>query len=368
MRTTVMKISASALHNNALEIRKSIPSNVKMMCVVKADAYGHGSAFAAREMLRAGADAFAVAIVEEAIELRSAGILQPILILGGGADESLREAVDADVSQAVYDAHMLDVLQQQAQRRGTRARAHLKIDTGMSRIGVRGVAALERLLEHWKDSCPDVEMEGIFTHFCAADCDPEYTRRQNGFFESALRQVRAAGFAPIAHAAATSAMALPECRYDMVRAGIGLYGSCAPGLEGRLQGAQRLSAYPVRIQRIRAGQSVGYGRSFIASRDSVIMTVPIGYGDGYPRILSNRADALVCGKRARIAGRVCMDMIMLDVTDIPEASLDSEVVLLGAQGSECITADELAERAETIPYEIMLGFLPRVRREYVEMF
>ena len=367
MRTTVMKISERALYNNALEIRRSIPERVKMMCVVKADAYGHGSAFAARAMLRAGADAFAVAIAEEAAELRGAGITQPILILGGGGESSLRAAVAADAAQAVYDEWMLDILQDEAKKRGVRAKAHLKIDSGMSRIGVREEETLDRLLAHWKDACPDVEMEGIFTHFCAADGDPAFTKQQNEAFASALARVRAAGFRPIAHAAATSAMAMPECQYDMFRAGIGLYGSLAPGLEGKLQHAQTLSAYPVRIQKIRAGETVGYGRTFTAARDSVIMTVPIGYGDGYPRVLSNRADALVCGKRARIAGRVCMDMIMLDVTDIPEANLDSEVVLMGRQGEECITPDELAELAETIPYEIMLGFLPRVRREYEPM-
>ena len=367
MRTTVMRISERALYNNALEIRRSIPASAKMMCVVKADAYGHGSAFAARAMLRAGADAFAVAIVEEAAELRRAGITQPILILGGGGESSLREAVAVDAAHAVYDQWMLDILQDEAQRRGVRAKAHLKIDSGMSRIGVRGEEALEELLKHWRSACPDVEMEGIFTHFCAADCDLDFTKRQNEAFAAALARVRAAGFNPIAHAAATSAMAMPECRYDMFRAGIGLYGSLAPGLEGKLRHAQTLSAYPVRVQRIAAGETVGYGRTFTARRDSVIMTVPIGYGDGYPRILSNRASALVCGRRAPIAGRVCMDMIMLDVTDIPEAGLDSEVVLMGQQGGERITPDELAELAETIPYEIMLGFSPRVRREYVRM-
>ena len=222
MRTTVMRISERALYQNALEIRKSIPEKVRMMCVVKADAYGHGSVFAAKAMLRAGADAFAVAIVEEAAELRFAGITQPILILGGGGESSLREAVAADAAQAVYEKWMLDVLQDEAKRRGARAKAHLKIDSGMSRIGVRGADALEELLEYWKSACPDVEMEGIFTHFCAADSDLEFTKRQNANFAAALEHVRAAGFNPIAHAAATSAMAMPECRYDMIRAGIGL--------------------------------------------------------------------------------------------------------------------------------------------------
>ena len=365
VRTTLMKISGRALYENARAIRESIPEKVKMMCVVKADAYGHGAAEAARTMLRAGADAFAVAIAEEAEALRRAGIGAPILILGGGDASAMRAAVEADAAQAVYEPWMLDALEDAARARGKRARAHLKVDTGMSRIGVRGADALDGLLKHWRDRCPDVEMEGAFTHFCAAESDPAFTAAQNDRFARALSQVRAAGFAPVAHAAATSAMAGAPYRYDMVRAGIGLYGTLAPGLEGRLRYAQTLCARPVRLQRISAGESVGYGRTFTAQRDTLIMTVPIGYGDGYPRILGNRGEALVCGRRARIVGNVCMDMLMLDVTDVPGAGPDSEVVLMGAQGRERISPDELAALAGTIPYEIMLGFSPRVRREFV---
>ncbi len=363
MRTSVLRISDAALMNNAVAIRGSIPARVKMMCVVKADAYGHGSVPAARVMLRAGADAFAVAIVEEAAELRQAGIAAPILILGGAGEESLREAVALDVSQAVYAPEMIDAMQGEARRLGRRAKAHLKIDTGMSRIGVRGEDALNALLEHWRRCCPDVEMEGIFTHFCVAESDPAFTELQNARFARALEMARAAGFHPIAHAAATSAMLRPEYQYDMVRAGIGLYGTLVPELEGRLQYAQTLSARPIRMECIREGDTVGYGRTFTAQRDSRILTIPIGYGDGYPRILSNRAEVLVCGRRAPIVGNVCMDMLMADVTDIPEATIDSEVVLMGAQGGERITPDELARLAGTIPYEIMLGFSPRVRVE-----
>lgn len=367
MRATLMRISEKALYENARAIRESIPKNVKLMCVVKADAYGHGAVFAAQAMLRAGADAFAVAIVDEAVELRQAGFEQSILILGGGDDLSLREAVSINAAPAVYRSDMLDVLQDEAVRRGVRAKAHLKIDSGMSRIGVRDECALERLLEHWHERCPNVEMEGVFTHFCVAESDVKFTRLQNESFRAAVERVRSAGFAPIAHAAATSAMADTAFQYDMVRAGIGLYGTLAPELEGRLQYAQTLVAHPIRIERIVVGESVGYGRTFVAGRETRVMTVPIGYGDGYPRILSNRASALVCGRRAPIIGNVCMDMLMLDVTDIPEANLQSEVVLMGAQGNERITPDELASLAGTIPYEIMLGFSPRVRRRYERM-
>ena len=363
MRSTKMMISETALYENAWAIREAIPAGVRMMCVVKANAYGHGSVQAARAMLRAGADAFAVAIVEEAQELRRAGIRQPILILGGGDARSICEAVAADASQAVYTPEMLRTMEAAAQALGRQAKAHLKIDTGMSRIGVRGVTELETMLEVWKE-CPHVDMAGIFTHFCAAESDEEFTRLQDARFREAIAAVRAAGHNPIAHAAATSAMLRPEYQYDMVRAGIALYGSLGGALQPRLRYAQRLACRPVRIEEIAPGDTVGYGRTFAAEKPVRVMTLPIGYGDGYPRILSNRADVLVCGRRAPIIGNVCMDMIMADITGIPEVDMDSEVVLMGSQGSECITPDELAGLAQTIPYEIMLGFSVRVRCEY----
>ena len=178
--------------------------------------------------------------------------------------------------------------------------------------------------------------------------------------------IRGEGFRPVAHAAATSAMLNPEWQYDMVRPGIGLYGSCLPQLQGELENAQTLVTRPIRIQRIDAGDTVGYGRTFTARRESLIMTLPIGYGDGYPRILGNRASVLVLGKRAPLVGRVCMDMIMADITDIPDVMMDDEVVLMGRQGDERITPDELAELAQTIPYEIMLGFGARVPVEMID--
>lgn len=365
MRSTEMRISENTLYENARTIREAIPDKLKMMCVVKADAYGHGSVRAARAMLRAGADAFAVAIVEEALELRHAGIEAPILILGGGSAASIAEAVAAGVSHAVYTPEMLRDMEKAALACGIRAKAHLKIDTGMSRIGARGMEALRAMLDCWQE-CPHVEMEGIFTHFCVAESDEDFTRRQDQRFNEAVEAVRAAGYNPIAHAAATSAMLRPEYQHDMIRAGIALYGSLGGGLQPRLRYAQQLVCRPVRIDAIGPGDTVGYGRTFRAERPMRVMTLPIGYGDGYPRILSNQADVLVCGRRAPIIGNVCMDMIMADVTEIPEAGMDSEVVLMGSQGEERITPDELAGLASTIPYEIMLGFSARVRREYGE--
>ena len=365
MRPTIMRISTDAIAANARAVRRRVPGKVGMMCVVKADAYGHDSVRTAKKLLSAGADAFAVAIVEEAEVLRRAGIENMILILGGACEESLRQAVRASVSQAVYTPGMLDVLQDEARRCGKRAKAHLKLDTGMSRVGVRGEEDLSAMLAYWR-RCPDVDMEGVFTHFCVADSDPEFTALQNRRFAAGLSRIHEAGYHPIAHAAASTALLNPDLQYDMVRPGIVLYGTGVPELAGELHGAQTLSTRPIRIQRIEAGDTVGYGRTFTAKRETLVMTLPIGYGDGYPRVLSNRASVLVCGKRAPLIGRVCMDMVMADVTDIPEVSLDDEVVLLGRQGDEAITADELAELAGTIPYEIMLGFAPRIPVEVVD--
>ncbi len=361
MRGTELRVSRRVLASNARVIRRELPPEVKIMAVVKADAYGHGLAGAAEAFLEGGADALAVAIVEEADQLREAGIASSILILGGAGEDSVAEAVRIGASQAVYRPDMLAALQRAAEHCGAPARAHLKIDTGMSRIGVRGLKELAAMLDAWR-ACPLVRMEGAFTHFAASDTEPEFTARQDALFRDALRTVRAAGHRPVAHAAATFAFEDARYRHDMVRPGLALYGFGAKNPD--LRGAQTLVSRPVRIEKIGAGETVSYGRTYTAARETAIMTIPIGYGDGYPRALSNRAQALVCGRRVNLVGRVCMDMVMFDITDVPEATLESEVVLMGRQGTEEITPAELADLTGTIPYEIMLGFLPRVRRAY----
>ena len=361
MRSTSMTVSARALTNNARLIRSRLPESVRLMAVVKADAYGHGLAYAARAFLEGGAQALAVAIVEEAAALREAGVTAPILILGGAGEDSIDDAVRFGASQAIFTPDMLRMMERAAVKHGRTAKAHLKIDTGMSRIGVKGDGMLAGMLEAWKE-CPHVEMEGMFTHFCVSETDKEFTDLQNARFKEALQEVMKAGHMPIAHAAASGAFETPEYMHDMVRPGLAMYGFGAK-MDG-LVPAQRLTSRPVRLQRIEKGETVSYGRIFTAKRDTVVMTIPIGYGDGYPRILSGKAYAIVEGKRVPQIGRVCMDMTMFDVTDVPGVTLESEVVLMGSQGSEMITPEELAEMAGTIPYEIMLGFKARVRRVY----
>lgn len=366
-RPTTLTISLSAVANNFRRVQGITAGRPKYLAVVKADAYGHGMVPVARRLIQEGADALAVATVDEGIHLREAGILAPTLILGGTTSpDGLVEAVRWHLAQTVYDGETLRRLSLAAERLNTVAHAHLKVDTGMSRVGVRGSRSLEEILSVWARE-RSVKMEGIFTHFADADGDPDFTMLQNERFMEAVCAARAWGYRPQAHAAAsTGILAGPAYWHDMVRPGIILYGAEVTNRVEGLEQAQKLTTAPVRFEWIQPGDTVGYGRTFRAERATRVMTLPIGYGDGYPRILSNRADVLVCGRRAPIIGRVCMDQLMADVTDIPEADMSSEAVLMGAQGEERITPDELARLAETIPYEIMLGFGSRVTRRVTD--
>lgn len=361
-RPTQMTIDRGILAENVRALMRRLAPGARMMAVVKADAYGHGIVTEAQIALKNGAVALAVAIPEEGVALREAGVRAPILILGGVNEAGARAAVDYNLSQALYDRDTLRVMNDQAKKRDTVAHAHLKIDTGMSRVGLLGDAELTEMLDLLK-SARNVKCEGVFTHFCVADSDPEFTRLQNSRFREAVLKVRAAGFKPIAHASASSGFLLDSTlHYDMVRPGIALYGAEFRHLCPELAPAQRLTTRPVRLEWIEEGDTVGYGRTFTARRKTRVMTLPIGYGDGYPRLLSGKAPVLVKGRRAPQIGRVCMDMMMADVTDVPGVTLEDEVVLLGAQGEERITPDELAALSGTIPYEIMLGFSSRVPR------
>jgi len=365
-RPTVLTVSLSAIANNFKLAKVVTRGRVKMMTVVKANAYGHGMIPVAERLLKEGADALAVATVDEGIALREAGVFAPTLVMGGTCQEAIVEAVNRHLALTVYDADTLRRMNTAAQRLNTVAHAHLKIDTGMGRVGVRGYEALQNLLDEWAQT-KHVKMEGIFTHFANADGDAGFTQRQNWEFNDAITSVRARRFNPIAHAAASTGMLAGEYYWhDMVRPGIMLYGAEVNHRFAGLEPAQTLSTSPVRVEWLETGDTVGYGRTFRCERSTRVMTLPVGYGDGYPRILSGKADVLVCGRRAPIIGRICMDQLMVDVTDIPEADMRSEVILMGAQGEERITPDELARLAGTIPYEIMLGFGTRVTRRIVD--
>ena len=377
-RPTLLTIDLAAIEANTRLCLKEL-AGARLCAAVKADAYGHGLVPAARAALRGGAGWLGVATLEEGEALRDAGISAPVLVMAGVAgvgdadaeagaglvrSAAIRCAVRRELTLAIYDPRTLMRLEKTARRLETRVSAHLKLDTGMSRVGVRG-EALENLLDAWQDA-PHVEMQGAFSHFACADEDGDFTRCQFEEFGRALELVRARGLAPMRHiAASAAALRFPETRLDMARIGIALYGAGVNRWLPELRPAQRLTTRPSMLKWIEPGRSVSYGAEFTATRATRVMTLPIGYGDGYRRAIGGRGCALVGGARAPVIGRVCMDQLMLDVTDIPGADMDSEVVLLGSQGRECITPDEMAQWAGTIAYEIMLGFSARVRRVWV---
>ncbi len=364
MRRIELKVDLGIIEKNARKISDHIASGVKILSVVKADAYGHGSVQVARRLEEKNlTDCFAVATVDEGIRLREAGIKSEILVLGYFSSDETEDAIENELSFTVYSEESLFFLNKSAREAKKTANAHLKIETGMNRIGIKPGEELDSLLGSWKE-IQSVKMKGIFSHFSSADSDPVYTENQFSVFQKACEKAQERGFYPVRHIAASSAMFDEKYQLDMVRAGIALYGSGGMKDELKLVPAQTLISHPVRIMTVPKGTKIGYSMNFTSERETVVMTVPCGYGDGYPRSLSNRASVLVNGKRAPVIGNVCMDMLMADITDCGNVDQDTQVVLLGSQGNECITPDELADLANTIPYEIMLGFSSRVTRTW----
>ncbi len=365
MKRLELVVSLSDILNNCNAIRARVAPGCKLCAVVKADAYGHGAKEVAAHLLKNGVcDAFAVATAREGAELRDSGVSgAQIIVLGLTDERDFDLSVKYGLSQTVFDIQGLAKLSQAAKAANRLASAQLKIDTGMTRVGARGEDELSALLTELK-SIKNVALDGLFTHFCCADSDADFTRSQFSRFKAAEKTVSDFGFSPARHISASTALHMPEYALDMVRAGIALYGAGAPAFANDIRPAQTLISHPVRVAWAEAGETVGYGRTFTCGRRTRVITVPCGYGDGYPRALGNRARALVNGRSAKVIGNVCMDMLMLDATDAGDVGLETPVVLLGSQGGERITPDELAMLTGTIPYEIMLGFSARVERRH----
>lgn len=359
-RPARLQVDWNAIAGNVRLLCAQYGPNVELMAPVKANGYGHGAVMAAKTALQNGAKRLAVAMVDEAVQLRDAGIEAPILILGASMGSAVEQAVLCGAAMSLQDEEQAREMRAAAQKTGREAIAHIQIDTGMSRLGARGDGQLQSILQAvGRDGL--VRIEGVYTH-CFDGCDRQRCDEQFKRFLHAVDLVRAAGHSPIAHCAATEASLLwPEMRCDCVRPGIAVYGGCQDMLPG-LKWAMRLVAKPVRIAWIEPSETVGYGGMFRAQRKTRIMTVPVGYADGYPRCIGTKGFALVGGVRVPVVGRVCMDMLMLDVTDVPGVGMNSEIVLLGAQGNEAIWPDEMAGWANTISYEIITGFHDRIAR------
>ena len=358
------EVDLSAITHNLTEIRRHVNQNVKLCTVVKANAYGHGAVAVAQCAVKAGADYLAVATVDEGLELRAAGFTQPILVLGLIPTAAANEVVASDLTQTVADFDLAKAICNAAVNQNKTAKIHLKIETGMGRIG----AAVEEAanLATCISMMPNVELEGVFSHFAAADTkDKTFVKEQLAIFQQALDEIQKLGIQiKIRHIAESAAiLEIPEAHFDMVRAGIityGFYPSAEVNHTIELKPAMRLCARIAFIKRIKAGTSIGYGRDFIAKRDSVIATLPLGYADGYIRAYKG-FHVEINGKLAPIAGRVCMDQVMIDVTNVEGVKVGDEVTLFG---SDTLTGDDAAKHLNTINYEVTCLVSNRVPRIY----
>jgi alanine racemase len=371
------EIDLAAIAHNVRELRRLIGDRVQLMVAVKANAYGHGAVEVARAARESGADQLGVARVEEGVALRRAGIEAPILILGYTPPDNASDLIEHRLMPTVYALESARAFSAAATAVNRSIAFHIKVDSGMGRLGVpcdalqldisqQPVAAIKAILQ-----LPGLDFQGLCTHFATADHgDKTFAHRQFSRFQALVADLKAAGIAiPIKHAANSGAIIdMPETHLDMVRAGISLYG-LAPSGEvdlGRidLRPALALKARIIHLKTVPAGTRISYGGTWTSPSATTIATIPVGYGDGYNRRLSNRGQMLVKGKRTPVVGRVCMDLTMLDVGHIDDVKVGDEAVLIGRQGEEEISADEIAELLGTINYEVVTGLMARVERVY----
>ncbi|MEZ4525953.1 MAG: alanine racemase [Desulfobacterales bacterium] len=363
----------SAIAHNVRQLRKITSPQARFMAVVKANAYGHGAVEVAKTALRSGADWLGAARMEEGIALRKAGLDAPILIFGYTPPSAGKDIARWDLTQTVYSAESARIFSQTARSAGKKIRIHIKTDTGMGRLGLltfpkenaeQSVREIKEILR-----LPGLEPEGIFTHFAASDAgDKSYAHLQMQRFSDFLDRLGREGITfPLRHAANSAAiMDLPESHLDLVRAGIAMYGlrpsDEVAGEHLPLKPAMTLKCRIIHLKKADTGFCVSYGMTHRTQAPTVIATVSIGYADGYSRLLSNKGSMLVHGTRARIAGRVCMDLTMLDTGHIPDTALGDEVVVFGKQGHSTLPAEELAALTGTINYEIVSSLTSRVQR------
>ncbi len=359
---TWVEVDLAAIEGNARALVAS--TDARLMAVVKANGYGHGAVETARAAARGGATWFGVARPEEALELRDAGLEGPILILGPAPGDSLEPLVARDISLTVCDSAHIASAARAAQSLGSTAKVHLKLDTGMSRLGAAPSEAAS-LARRIGDS-DSIALEGVFTHFARADEPGAPTNREQlGRFDGALSQLDGGGLRPpMVHAANSAAMfTLKDAHFDMVRIGIALYG-LQPSKEWSLPGeflpALQWKSQLIRVKELRAGAGVSYGHHYVTENEERIGTFPVGYGDGFRRTVGNQV--LVAGKPVPVVGRVCMDLSMVQLDSIPEAEVGYEVVLIGNQGETAISAEQVANRWGTINYEVTCGIDRRVPR------
>ncbi|MFZ5596058.1 MAG: alanine racemase [Bacillota bacterium] len=370
---TWAEIDLSALRNNIREIRRVTDPGAEVMAVVKANAYGHGAVRVSGVVLENGATRLAVARLSEGAELRRAGIKAPILILGYTPVDMIDEIAEYGLQQTVHDCGYALSLNNRAAMRGVRVPVHIKIDTGMGRLGIVAGSASAMNDIRAIAALPNLEPAGVYTHFATADsADKTFTMRQMERFIKIIDALRKEGVEfPLRHCANSAAVIdMPQNCMNMVRAGISLYGLYPSGEVNvkrvRLRPVMSFKTRVAQVKTVPPGFPVSYGCTYVTERETVIATLPVGYADGFSRLLSNKGVVLVRGERAPVVGRVCMDQCMIDVGGIPGVQADDEVVLFGSQGGCVLAVEEVAGLIGTINYEVVCMVNERVPRIYIE--
>ena len=367
IRPTVGEVDLGALAFNFRQIQKRIPEGVKLLAIVKADAYGHGAIPVSHQLEKLGVEYLGVAIPEEGVELRKGGIKTPILVLGGIFGREVDSFFRFRLTPVLFGKDSLKLLSREAEKRKKKVKVHLKVDTGMGRLGVP--------INLWPDflkevkQFPNIEIEGLLSHFSMMGEEKSYTHNQWKVFQRALMIAKEIGVScRYLHMASSATLTVfPAYSANLVRPGIMLYGSYPSPAFQSLIPLKPVMTLKTRIHFLKSvppGARISYGGTFKTKRESLIATLPVGYADGYSRHLSNQGEVLIRGKRAPVAGKVCMDFITVDVTDIPRVSIGDEVILMGRQGREQISAEEIARKINSISYEVLCGIGKRVPRIY----
>ena len=369
IRPVWAEINLDHLAHNIRETRRIVPKPTLIMTAVKADGYGHGAKVCAETFLENGADMLAVATPDEGFQLRRWGIDAPILCLGYTPDYLQEKAIENDVMVTIYNKEQGISLNKAAQRLNTRARFHIKIDTGMSRLGFQPEEAVEGICELVK--LPRLELEGVFTHFAISDeADKSYTRMQYGKYIDVVNQLEEQGVKiPVKHVSNSAAIIdLPEYKHDLVRPGIMLYGYYpSPDVDHEvvdLKQVLTLHAQVSHVKTVPKGRGISYGLTYSVEKESCIATIPMGYADGYRRVLSNKGYVEIRGKRAPIVGRVCMDQFMVDVSEIDDVVVGDEAILIGYPGGVAPDGEEMASMLGSITHEVTCQITRRVPRVY----
>ncbi len=369
---TVAQIDLKAIKQNIAQVKKTVGKNRKILAAVKANAYGHGDTQIAKTAVNSGVDYLGVANIEEAIRLRRAGIGIPILILGCSFKYEIGDILSYNISPTIADLDFAEALNRKATEFPEKATVHIKVDTGMGRIGQRFEHAVDFVKELGKFE--NLFLEGIFTHFPSADeADKNFSLLQIKRFKDILDKLETSGISiPIKHMANSGAILsknIHDSFFDMVRPGLMLYGAYPSpyvSKDIKLEPALTLKTRVGFIKEVKPGSTISYGRTYITKSKARLAAIPIGYGDGYSRLLSNKGEVLIKGKRAPIVGRVCMDQSIIDVSKISEVCVGDEVVLIGKQGQGQISVEEIAKKIGTIPNEVFCMISKRVPRVHID--